>query len=65
MPMIDDAEGIVREYYRNPLGPRPYDFDTYKRGYTWIVRFSIQTISRVEDHEWHISADTGDVIRRG
>ena len=67
MPRIEDAmeaEDIVRSYYSNPLGPHPYNFDTHKQGYTWVVRFNIQSVTDIEDHEWHIRADTGRVLRK-
>jgi hypothetical protein len=58
-----EAEDMVSSYY-SPPGPHPYNFETHKRGYTWVVRFNSQTIMKVEEHEWRINAETGKVLSR-
>ena len=60
-----EAEEIVEDYYsdRNPLGPQPYGFITQKRGYTWVVKFWIETLAGEEEHEWRIK-DNGEVVHR-
>ena len=58
-----EAEDMVCSYYSNPLGPQPYNFEIHKRGYTWVVTYNIQTIMDVEEHEVHINARTGKMVR--
>ncbi len=59
-----EAEDMVDEYYRErfPFGPWPNDFETYKRGYTWIVNYNLQTVMDIEEHEVHINARTGNMV---
>ena len=56
-----EAEDMVCSYY-SPIGPQPYNFEVYKRGYTWVVKYNIQTIMDIEEHEAHIDARTGNIL---
>ncbi len=57
-----EAEDMVRSLYSNPLGPHPYDFETHKQGYTWIVTYNVMSVVDVERHEVHINARTGRIL---
>ncbi|MBA7699888.1 hypothetical protein ES703_108593 [subsurface metagenome] len=58
-----EAEDMVHSLYPNPLGPHPYDFKTYKQGFTWIVKYNVPSIMNVERHEVRINARTGNMVR--
>ena len=66
MPEVKDArkaEDMIRLLYSNPLGPHPYDFETHKQGYTWIVTYNMMSVTDIERHEVRINARTGNMVR--
>jgi hypothetical protein len=58
-----EAEDIVNSLYHT-IGPRPTNMETYKQGYTWIVKYEIHSIAGDEEHRVHINAQTGKILRR-
>jgi len=57
-----DAVDIVRcEWYVGK--PEWKNFRTRKQGYTWIVTFDEMFLDGIENHEVHINARTGDILR--
>jgi len=58
-----DAVAMIRSLYTNPLGPHPFNIQTRKQGYTWIITYDIQTAFNIEGHEVHINAITGNMLR--
>ncbi len=66
MPEVEsaaDAEAVIRSYYLQVAGPRPYRFETSKDGSEWVVRSSIRLNSadETEEHEWRVESETGRV----
>ena len=59
-----EAEDMVCSLYPNPVvDPQPYNFEIYKQGYTWIVKYNLLTVMDAEEHEVHINARTGKMVR--
>lgn len=62
MPRVDsatDAEDIV---CRN-VSPEPFNFNTHKQGYTWIVRYYVKSVVDIDEHEMRIDARDGRILR--
>ena len=56
------AEKIVSSHFN--LIERPHQFETQKRGIAWIVKFVVISVGNIQKHEWHINANTGNVINK-
>lgn len=64
MPKVEDArkaEEMVRSRY-GILDSQPYKFEVHKRGFTWVVTYSLMNVLDIEKHEVHINARTGKML---
>jgi hypothetical protein len=59
-----EAEQLVRSEYSGVFDLKPQNFQTSKRGDTWIVKFKQQGPLSVKDCEWHIKSKGGKVIKK-
>jgi len=60
---IGEAQDMVCSLYPNLDDPQPYNFEIYKQGYTWVVKYNLLTVMDFEEHDVHINAITGKMVR--
>ncbi|MDO8716850.1 MAG: hypothetical protein Q7J73_08615 [Dehalococcoidales bacterium] len=58
-----EAEAMVRSLYPSIADPQPYNFETHKQGYTWIVKYNLLSVIDTKKHEVRINAITGKMVR--
>ena len=60
---VREAKDMVCSLYPKLVDPQPYNFEIYKQGYMGVVKYSLLTVMDVEEHEVHINARTGKMVR--